>query len=314
MAEEREVPLVIIGAGPGGMTAALYAARAGLKTIVLDRGIPGGQMNNTTEVENYPGIETIMGPELSMAMAQHVQKFGPEFVTANVSAIERVDDRFRVVTSKVHYLATAIIYAAGAYPRELGVPGEKELRGRGVSYCATCDGAFFKGERMAVVGGGDTAATEALHLRHLGEKVFVVHRRDRLRARPVLAERVTSDDRIEMVWDAVVTEIVGNEQVERLKLQNVKTREERELEVAAVFIAIGLIPSTELVKDMVELDEAGFIKTNRVMETSVPGLYAIGDVANTPLRQIITSCGDGAIAAYYADEYITGGPYGRGEE
>lgn len=314
MAEEREVPLVIVGAGPGGMTAALYAARAGLRTVVLERGIPGGQMQNTTEVENYPGMESILGPDLSMAMARHVQKFGPEFVTANITAIERVGDRFRVVTRKVHYLATAVIYAAGAHPRELSIPGEKELKGRGVSYCATCDGAFFKGERVAVVGGGDTAATEALHLRHLAHKVFVIHRRDRMRARPVLADRVLADSKIEMVWDTVVTGIVGGEKVEKLAFRNVKTKQESELEVAAVFVAIGLIPNTDLVRDLVELDEAGFIKTNRVMETSVPGLYAIGDAADTPLRQIITSCGDGAIAAYYADDYITGGPYGRGEE
>lgn len=314
MAEELEVPLVIIGAGAGGMTAAMYAARAGLHTVVLDRGVPGGQMLNTTEVENYPGLESILGSELGLAMARQARKFGPEFVTANVTALERVGDRFRVVTSKVHYLATAIIYATGAQPRLLGIPGEQELRGRGVSYCAVCDGAFFKGERVAVVGGGDAAATEALHLRHLAQRVFVIHRRDRLRARAILANRLLADDKMELVWDTIVTGIVGQEKVEKLRLQNVKSREEGELEVAAVFVAIGLIPNTDLVKDLVELDEAGFIKTNRVMETSVPGLYAVGDVANTPLRQIITSCADGAIAAYYAHDYITGGPYGRSRE
>ncbi len=310
--ERREVPLVVLGAGPAGLTAALYAGRAGLQSVVLERGPPGGQMLNTTEVENYPGIPSILGPDLSRVMAEHAKGFGAEFVVADVTSIERGDDGFTVNTGKVVYQAQAVIYGAGSTPRRLGVPGEEELKGRGVSYCATCDGAFFKGQRVAVIGGGDSAATEALHLRHLASRVFVVHRRDRLRAKAALADRVLADGTISMVWDSVCIEIVGDGEVTGLRLRNVNTEEKSRLDVAAVFIAIGLIPNSGLVKDLVELDAAGFIRTTRAMETKTPGLYAVGDVANTPLRQIITSCADGAVAAYYAHDYVTGGPYGHG--
>jgi thioredoxin reductase (NADPH) len=290
----------------------LYAARAGLRTVVLDRGLPGGQMLNTTDIENYPGIRSILGPELSRRMAGHAQDFGAEFVMANVTRIERQDGRFLVHSSGGLYEARAVIYSAGSTARQLGVPGEERLRGRGVSYCATCDGAFFKGLPMAVIGGGDSAATEVLHLRHLTDTVYMVHRRDRLRAKAALAERVLADERIQMVWNAVCTEILGEHEVTGVRLRNVATGEEPTLEVAVVFVAIGLIPNTDLVQEFVEVNESGFIKTTRAMETRTPGLYVVGDVTDAPLRQIVTSCGDGAIAAHCAHDFITGGPYGYG--
>lgn len=296
--------LIIVGGGPGGLTAGLYGARAMLKTLVLERYLPGGQLANTELVEDYPGFESIMGPDLAAKMEAHARNFGMELVSTNVGKIKVEGDDRIVVTDDEEYKAKAVIVATGGSPVFLKIPGEKEFSGKGVSYCAICDGAFFKNQVIAVVGGGDAAVEEACFLTKYGSKVYVIHRRDQLRASKIAQQRAFENPKLEFIWDTVVEEIAGREKVESLKLKNVKTGEKSELEVGAVFIFIGFHPNNQIFPKSVDRDEAGYIITDFKMQTSVPGIYAVGDVRQQLARQVTNAVGDGTTAAIAAEKYI----------
>lgn len=302
----KKYDVVVIGAGPGGMTAALYAARANLKVAMLDRGIYGGNMNNTAEIENYPGFESIMGPDLSEKMYKTATQAGVEFVYGNVEKIENACEAVKTIkTDSEEYEATVIVVATGATNRKLGIPGEEEYSGKGVSYCAVCDGAFFKDENVAVVGGGDSAVSEGLYLANVTDNVNVIHRRDQLRAEKVLQDRAFKNDKMNFTWNSEVKEIVGdNQKVTGLKVYNNKTDEVTTVPTSGVFIYIGNVPNTDEFKDLGITDEQGWIETNSEMETSIPGIYAVGDVRSKKLRQITTAVGEGGIAGQNAFEYI----------
>ncbi len=304
MADKYDV--IVIGAGPGGMTAALYASRANLKVAMLDRGVYGGNMNNTAEIENYPGFKTIMGPDLSEEMYQSATNFGAEFVYGNVEKIEVLDEKTKLVkTDSGELEAPVVIIATGSESRKLGVPGEEQYSGRGVSYCAVCDGAFYKDRDVVVIGGGDSAVEEGMYLANLTASVNVVHRRDSLRAQKILQERAFKNDKIKFTWDTVVEEIQGDEQkVTGVKAKNVKTGETTTIPADGVFIYVGLIPMTAPFQDLGITDDKGWIVTNDKMETNIPGIYAIGDVRQKTLRQITTAVGDGGIAGQEAFNYI----------
>lgn len=302
----KEYDLVVIGAGPGGMTAAMYGARANLKVAMIDRGVYGGQMNNTAEVENYPGFPSIMGPDLGEKMYKSATKQGVEFVYGDVQKIE-LDGQKRIVKMDPEDItAKAVIIATGSTNRKLGIPGEEEYSGRGVSYCAVCDGAFFKDENVAVVGGGDSAISEGLYLANLAKDVDVIHRRDQLRAESVLQTRAFKNPKMEFTWDSVPVEIVGDEnKVTGVKVHNKKTDEDKVIDASGVFIYIGNVPNSEPFKELKITDDQGWIITNDQMETTVPGIYAVGDVRQKKLRQIVTAVGDGGIAGQNAFEYIS---------
>ncbi|AZA21297.1 thioredoxin-disulfide reductase [Lactobacillus helveticus] len=302
----KEYDLVVIGAGPGGMTAAMYGARANLKVAMIDRGVYGGQMNNTAEVENYPGFPSIMGPDLGEKMYKSATKQGVEFVYGDVQKIE-LDGQKRIVKMDPEDItAKAVIIATGSTNRKLGIPGEEEYSGRGVSYCAVCDGAFFKDENVAVVGGGDSAISEGLYLANLAKDVDVIHRRDQLRAERVLQTRAFKNPKMEFTWDSVPVEIVGDEnKVTGVKVHNKKTDEDKVIDASGVFIYIGNVPNSEPFKELKITDDQGWIITNDQMETTVPGIYAVGDVRQKKLRQIVTAVGDGGIAGQNAFEYIS---------
>ena len=303
----KKYDVAVIGAGPGGMTAALYAARANLKVAMIDRGVYGGQMNNTAEVENYPGFPSIMGPELGEKMYQSTVKQGVDFVYGDVKGL-KMDGRKRVVQMDPEDLeATVVIIATGSNNRKLGVPGEEEYSGRGVSYCAVCDGAFFKGDDVVVVGGGDSAVSEGLYLANVTDDVDVIHRRDELRAEKVLQNRAFKNDKMHFTWDSEVKEIVGDGQkMTGVKVHNNKTNEDSVVDASGAFIYIGNVPNTEAFKDLGITDKDGWVITNDRMETSIPGVFAIGDVRQKQLRQIITAVGDGGVAGQNAFEYIEG--------
>lgn len=304
MADKYDV--IVIGAGPGGMTAALYASRANLKVAMLDRGVYGGNMNNTAEIENYPGFKMIMGPDLSEEMYQSATNFGAEFVYGNVEKIEELDEKTKLVkTDSGELEAPVVIIATGSESRKLGVPGEEQYGGRGVSYCAVCDGAFYKNRDVVVIGGGDSAVEEGVYLANLTSSVNVVHRRDSLRAQKILQERAFKNDKIKFTWDTVVEEIQGDEQkVTGVKAKNVKTGETTIIPADGVFIYVGSIPMTAPFQGLGITDDKGWIVTNDKMETSIPGVYAIGDVRQKTLRQITTAVGDGGIAGQEAFNYI----------
>lgn len=298
--------VIIIGGGPAGLTAALYSARAGLDTVVIEKAFAGGQMATTYSVENYPGfVEGINGAELAMKMEAHARQFGAEIMNETVKQIMPEGMIKTVKTENTVYQAKAVILAMGAYPNELGFEKEKMLRGRGVSYCATCDGAFYKDKTVAVVGGGNVAAEDALFLSRFCSKVYVIHRRESLRATDVIQGKMKKNNKIEFYWNTVVEDILGESQVTGLKLSNVKTHEKREISVNGVFIAIGTSPDTELVKDKIEMNSAGYIITDDNMQTNLFGVYAAGDVREKLLKQIVTAVSDGAVAAYMAEKYIT---------
>ncbi|CAI2573452.1 Thioredoxin reductase [Apilactobacillus kunkeei] len=298
--------VIIIGAGPGGMTSALYASRANLSVMMIDRGIYGGQMNNTAEIENYPGFKSILGPDLAKEMYESSTNFGAKYEYGTVESIEDKGDSKIVKTDQGCYEAGAVIIGTGSQYRKLGVPGEDEYGGRGVSYCAVCDGAFFKNREVVVVGGGDSAISEALYLAGLASKVTVIHRRDQLRAQKVIQDRAFANDKIEFVWDTNVTEVVGdNMKVTGVKTINNKTNEEGEISASGVFIYVGNNPMTEPFSNLNITDEKGWIKTNERMETSVKGIFAIGDVREKELRQVTTAVGDGGIAGQNAFEYVS---------
>lgn len=302
----KEYDLAVIGAGPGGMTAAMYGARANLKVAMVDRGVYGGQMNNTAEVENYPGFPSIMGPDLGEKMYKSATEQGVEFVYGDVHKIE-LDGQKRIVRMDPEDItAKAVIIATGSTNRKLGIPGEEEYSGKGVSYCAVCDGAFFKDENVAVVGGGDSAISEGLYLANLAKDVDVIHRRDQLRAEKVLQTRAFKNPKMEFTWDSVPVEIVGDEnKVTGIKVHNKKTDEDKVIDAAGVFIYIGNVPNSEPFKDLKITDDQGWIITNDQMETTVPGIYAVGDVRQKKLRQIVTAVGEGGIAGQNAFEYIS---------
>ena len=305
MSEEKIYDVVIIGAGPAGMTAAVYTSRANLSTLMLERGIPGGQMANTEEVENYPGFDTILGPELSTKMFDHAKKFGAEYAYGDVTEIIDGEEYKTIKAGAKEYKTRAIILSTGAEYKKMGVPGEKELGGRGVSYCAVCDGAFFKQKNLVVVGGGDSAVEEGVYLTRFADKVTIVHRRDKLRAQKILQDRAFANDKIDFIWNATVKEInEANGKVGSVTLQSTVDGTETELATDGVFIYIGMLPLTKPFESLGILNDAGYIVTNDNMETAVPGIFAAGDVREKTLRQIVTATGDGSIAAQAAQHYI----------
>ena len=297
---------IIIGAGPAGMTAALYAARSNLKVALLERGIPGGQMNNTADIENYPGYANISGPELAEKMFEPLENLGVEHLFGLVEKIEDRGDFKEIVTEDERFEAKTVIIASGANHRHLGVPGEEDYNSRGVSYCAVCDGAFFRDEDLLVVGGGDSAVEEAIFLTRFAKSVTIVHRRDELRAQKVLQNRAFANEKIRFVWDSVVESIHGDERkVTGVTFKNVKTGETSQADFGGIFIYVGLDPVSEFAKDLGITDEAGWILTDHQMKTSVAGIYAVGDVRQKDLRQITTAVGDGAIASQEVYKYLT---------
>ena len=297
---------IIIGAGPAGMTAALYAARSNLKVALLERGIPGGQMNNTADIENYPGYANISGPELAEKMFEPLENLGVEHLFGLVEKIEDRGDFKEIITEDERFEAKTVIIASGANHRHLGVPGEEDFNSRGVSYCAVCDGAFFRDEDLLVVGGGDSAVEEAIFLTRFAKSVTIVHRRDELRAQKVLQDRAFANEKIRFVWDSVVESIHGDERkVTGVTFKNVKTGELSQAEFGGIFIYVGLDPVSEFAKDLGITDEGGWILTDHQRKTSVAGIYAVGDVRQKDLRQITTAVGDGAIASQEAYKYLT---------
>ena len=296
---------IIIGSGPAGMTAALYAARSNLKVALLERGIPGGQMNNTSDIENYPGYANISGPELAEKMFEPLEKLGVEHLFGYVKKIEDHGNVKKVFTEDEVYESKTVIIASGAFHRHLGVLGEEELNSRGVSYCAVCDGAFFRDEDLLVVGGGDSAVEEAVFLTRFAKTVTIIHRRDELRAQKVLQDRAFANEKIRFIWGSVVKEIKGDKRVSSVIVENVKTGEISEHEFGGVFIYVGLEPVSEFVKDLGITNEAGWIVTDNHMKTAISGIYAIGDVREKNLRQVTTAVGDGAIAGQEVYKYIT---------
>ncbi|MCW4387275.1 thioredoxin-disulfide reductase [Limosilactobacillus oris] len=306
MAEEKKYDVIIIGAGPGGMTTALYASRANLKVVMLDRGAYGGNLNNTASIVNYSGFKDVQGPELAEKMYQGATQFGAEYAYGTVTKVE-VDGANKKVTTDMGetYVAPVVVIGTGSDHRKLGVPGEEEFGGRGVSYCAVCDGAFFKGKHLVVVGGGDSAVEEGLYLTQLASKVTVLVRRGELRAQPMLQDEAKKNPKMEFVFNTSVTEIMGDDvKVTGVKTHNNETGEDGELAADGVFIYVGNIPLTKPFADLGILDDQGWVKTDTVMRTSIPGIYAIGDVRETPLRQIATAVGDGAIAGQQVYQYI----------
>lgn len=305
MSEEKIYDCIIAGAGPAGMTAAVYTSRANLSTLMIERGIPGGQMANTEEVENYPGYESILGPELSTKMFDHAKKFGAEYAYGDIKEMIDKGDTKTVIAGTKEYKAYSVIVAAGAEYKKLGVPGEKELGGRGVSYCAVCDGAFFKGKELVVVGGGDSAVEEGVYLTRFASKVTIVHRRDQLRAQKILQGRAFANDKIDFIWNHTVKEIHEKEgKVGSLTLVSTVDKTEQEFTADGVFIYVGMLPLSKPFESLGITNENGYIETNEQMETRVPGIYAAGDIREKTLRQIVTAAGDGGIAAQAAQHFV----------
>jgi len=290
------IDIAIIGAGPGGLTAAIYGMRAGFNTVIFEKNFSGGQMAFTNEIENFPGFININGADLALKMEEQAKKLGAEFVNNEVKSIRKNNDVFYIETQQNTYEARNVIIALGASPKKLGLESEEKLRGSGVSYCATCDGSFYKGGDVAVVGGGNTALEDAEYLSRLCNKVYLIHRRDEFRADKVLQEKVLNISNVELLTECVVEDIAGKFEVESIKVKHVNNQATKEVKVNGVFVAVGTKPNSELVQNIAEIDEWGYIKTDGEMRTSLDGLYAIGDVRNTPLRQIITACADGAVA------------------
>ena len=306
MSDINKRDVVIIGGGPAGLTAGIYAARASMDTILLERGLPGGLVTSTHFIENYPGFgEGISGPELMEQMEKQARSFGLEILSANVERIEILDKEFSVKTGQGEIITEAIIMASGVQPQLLGVKGEKELTGRGVSYCATCDGAFFRGKNIAVVGGGDAAIEEAIFLTRFAEKIYVIHRRGELRATKILQQRAFENPKIIFVWHSVVDEIKGNKTVEGIIVRDVRDNSTSIINVSGAFIYVGNRPNSSLLKDIAKINDQGFIITDENMLTSQQGIFAAGDVRQKLLRQVVTAVADGAIAAFAAEKYLT---------
>ncbi|WP_276330140.1 thioredoxin-disulfide reductase [Brevibacillus invocatus] len=304
MSDQKIYDVIIAGAGPAGMTAAVYTSRANMSTLMLERGIPGGQMANTEEIENYPGFGSILGPDLSTKMFEHAQQFGAEYAYGDIKEVRDEAPYKRVLAGDKEYLAKSVIIATGAEHRLLGAPGEKELSGRGVSYCAVCDGAFFRGKELVVVGGGDSAVEEAVFLTRFASKVTIIHRRDQFRAQKILQKRAMENEKISVIWDTQVKEIRGEGKVQSVLLENVKTNEQSELATDGVFIYVGMDPLTDSVRGLGVTNEAGYVLTDEKMNTKVKGVFAAGDVREKMLRQVVTATGDGSIAAQSAQHYV----------
>jgi thioredoxin reductase (NADPH) len=305
---DAQYDVIIIGAGPAGLCAGMYAGRGMLRTLVLERGLPGGELLNTELIEDYIGFESIQGRELAEKMARHAVKFGAEIVTDTVEAVRKTDEGDFTIETALgkRYRAPAVILTAGGTPIKLGVPGEQEYAGRGVSYCAVCDGAFFKRETIAVIGGGDAAVEEADYLTRYAAKVYIVHRRDQLRASPILQERALKNPRIEMVWNRVVEEILGGPMgVTSLRLKDTVSGETSSLAATGVFVFIGFSPNTGMIKDHYDHDAAGYVITDSHMRTSIPGLFAAGDLRVQLTRQVTTAVGDATTAAIAVQKYLT---------
>ncbi|KMY51783.1 thioredoxin-disulfide reductase [Peribacillus loiseleuriae] len=305
MTEEKIYDVIIIGAGPAGMTAAVYTSRANLETLMIERGIPGGQMANTEEVENYPGFETILGPELSTKMFDHAKKFGAEYAYGDVKEIVDGEEYKTVRAGSKEYKAKAIILSSGAEYKKIGVPGEKELGGRGVSYCAVCDGAFFKQKELFVIGGGDSAVEEGVYLTRFASKVTIVHRREELRAQKILQERAFANEKVDFIWNHTLKEIHEKDgKVGSVTLVSTVDGEEQELSADGVFVYIGMNPLSKPFENLGITNAGGYILTDDTMETKVPGIFAAGDIREKTLRQIVTATGDGSIAAQSAQHYV----------
>lgn len=305
MSEEKIYDVIIAGAGPAGMTAAVYTSRANLSTLMLERGIPGGQMANTEEVENYPGYDHILGPDLSTKMFEHAKKFGAEYGYGDIKEIIDGKEYKTVVAGSKQYKTRSIIISTGAEYKKIGVPGEKELGGRGVSYCAVCDGAFFKGKELVVIGGGDSAVEEGVYLTRFASKVTIVHRRDELRAQKILQDRAFANEKIDFIWNHTIKQINDKDgKVGSVTLASTETGEEQEFRTDGVFIYIGMVPLSKPFANLGITNEAGYIETNDRMETRVPGIFAAGDIREKTLRQIVTATGDGSIAAQSAQHFV----------
>ncbi|MDD4309594.1 MAG: thioredoxin-disulfide reductase [Candidatus Cloacimonetes bacterium] len=297
--------IIIIGAGPAGLSAAIYSARGGLKTAIFEKGMIGGQINVTDEVENYPGFEEpLSGFDLTDKMHKQAQRFGADFIDEEITAMGLEGLCKIVETTENKYRAKSVIICTGAHPRRLNVPGEEQFTGRGVSYCATCDGALYRDKTVAVVGGGDSAIEEGLFLTRFAKKVYVIHRRDSLRAQKIIQDRAYKNPKMEFIWDSVVQEIRGETKVQDLEIYNRKTNQITHIPMDGVFIYVGILPNNELLESRIELDSSGFVLTDEYMHTNVPGIYAAGDIRHTVLRQVVTATSDGAIAAWSAEKWI----------
>ena len=305
MTQELNYDVVILGGGPAGFSDGIYAARGNVKTAIVDISMMGGQPSNYLELENYPGFDLIGGYDLMEKFEAHADKFGVEkFPMQEIQKIELNSDIKKIITNDKVFNAKTVIIATGAQPQKLNIAGEKEFVGRGVSYCAVCDGAFYREKTVAVIGGGNAAVEEAIYLTRFANKVYVIHRRDKLRADKIVQERAFKNPKIEFIWNSVATEINGANNVEKLLIKNVQTNEIKELKVDGVFPYIGFSPNVDLINGQIQQNEQGFIKTDEYLNTSIKGVYAIGDVRETPLRQVITAAADGAIAAVSAIKYL----------
>ena len=302
---ERVYDVVIVGGGSGGYTAALYAARSGLKTLVLEKLSAGGQMALTTQIDNYPGFpDGVDGYELGQSMKAGAERFGAKTELADVLALDLNAQPKAVDTSEGTFYGRTVILATGASPRKLGVGGEEELTGRGVNYCAHCDGMFYKGKTVAVVGGGNTAAADALLLSRIAKKVILIHRRDTLRATRIYHEPLKNKENVEFLWNSTVTELHAAEKLTGLTVQDVKSGEKRTVDCDGLFVSVGRAPATDLVRGQLTLDDNGYVVADETTRTNIPGVFAVGDIRAKALRQIITAAADGAVAAHYADEYL----------
>lgn len=302
---EHIYDVIIIGGGPSGYTAALYSARAGLDTILLEKLSAGGQMALTSQIDNYPGFgEGINGFELGMKMQDGAERFGAKTELAEVYSVKLEGDIKEVETSEGRFYGRTVMLSTGATPRELGIPGEQEWLGRGIHYCAACDGMFYRGKTVVVVGGGNTAAADAMTLSRICEKVIIVHRRDTLRATKIYHEPLMKAENIEFKWNSTVSELLHDERLTGVKIKDVNTGEESVIEADGVFVSIGRKPATELVKDQLNLDPAGYVIADESTITNIPGVFAVGDVRTKVLRQVVTATADGAVASHYADEYL----------
>ena len=307
MANKDHYDVVVIGAGPGGMTAAMYASRANLSVLMLDRGIYGGNLNNTATIENYTGFKSIKGPELAQQMYDGSTQFGAEYAYGTVTGIKLNDDGTKIVSTDMdeQFTTKAVVIATGSEQRHLDVPGEEEYSGRGVSYCAVCDGACFKDKPLIVVGGGDSAVEEGMYLANLASQVTVLVRGDKLRAQPMMQDEAMKNDKMKFIFNTSVTEIVGNDtKITGVKTHNNKTGEDGTMDADGIFIYVGNVPMTKQFSLLGILDDAGWVKTDNTMKTAIPGIFAVGDVRETPLRQIATAVGDGSIAGQQVYQYI----------
>ena len=302
---EKKFDVIVLGGGPAGYTAAMYTARAGLSTLVIEKLYAGGQMTQTPNIENYPGFpQGIDGVLLGMNFQAGAQNAGVQTLNAEVTAVKLQGEEKVLTTAEGDYIGKTVIIATGADHRHLGLEREWELTGKGVAYCATCDGMFYRGKTVAVVGGGNSAASEALVLSRIAKKVHLIHRRDSLRASKTYHEPLQQAENVEFIWNSQVSGLLGNEKLSGVVLQNVQTGEERELELDGLFVSIGRNPATEIFRGQLELDEAGYIVADESTRTSLPGVYAVGDVRTKEVRQIVTAAADGAVAAHYAESYL----------